>query len=55
MTIAALAYDGVYRKHYLQPDTIKYVGRPKRGNYSAISIEWLRAYDGYQEDIYSAR
>ena len=41
MTIAALAYDGVYRKHYLLPDTIKYVGRPKRGNYSVISIEWM--------------
>jgi G:T-mismatch repair DNA endonuclease (very short patch repair protein) len=41
MTIAALAYDGVYRKHYLQPDTIKYLGRPKRGNYSNISIEWM--------------
>ena len=41
MTIAALAYDGVYRRHYLLPDTIKYVGRPKRGNYSAVSIEWM--------------
>jgi hypothetical protein len=29
MTIAALAYDGVFRRHYLEADTIKYVGRPK--------------------------
>ena len=41
MTIASLAYDGVYRRHYLQNNTIKYVGRPKRGNYSAVSIEWM--------------
>ena len=41
MTIASLAYDGVYRRHYLDPKTIKFVGRPKRGNYSLISIEWM--------------
>ena len=41
MTIASLAYDGVYRRHYLEPNTIKYVGRPKRGNYSVVSIEWM--------------
>ena len=41
MTIASLAYDGVYRRHYLQSNTIKYVGRPKRGNYSLVSIEWM--------------
>lgn len=41
MTIASLAYDGVYRKHYLLENTIKYVGRPKRGNYSVVSIEWM--------------
>jgi hypothetical protein len=41
MTIASLAYDGVYRRHYLRENTIKYVGRPKRGNYSLVSIEWM--------------
>jgi hypothetical protein len=41
MTIASLAYDGVYRRRYLQPNTIKYVARPKRGNYSPVSIEWM--------------
>jgi hypothetical protein len=30
MTIASLAYDGVYRRHYLSPKTIKFVGRPRR-------------------------
>ena len=41
MTIASLAYDGVYRRHYLKANTIKFVGRPKRGNYSVVSIEWM--------------
>jgi len=41
MTIASLAYDGVYRRCYLQENTVKYVARPKRGNYSAVSIEWM--------------
>jgi hypothetical protein len=54
MTIAAFAYDGVYRRHYLLPDTIKYVGRLKRGNYSAISIEWMEHVMVTDRDLYSA-
>ena len=38
MTIAALAYDGVFRRSYLKPETTKYVARPSRQSYSADSI-----------------
>ena len=41
MTIAALAYDGVFRRSYLKPETIKYCTRPSRQSYSADSILWM--------------
>ena len=41
MTIAALVYDGVFRRSYLKPETIKYVTRPSRQSNSADSILWM--------------
>ena len=41
MTIASHAYDGVWRRFYLQPNTIKYVQRPTRQQYSIDSILWM--------------
>lgn len=41
ITIASLAYDGIYRRHFLEEDTIAFVRRPTREKYSADSILWL--------------
>lgn len=41
ITIAALAYDGIYRKHFLQNEVIAFVPRPTREKYSADSILWM--------------
>jgi hypothetical protein len=52
MTIAALAYDGVYRRHYLLPDTIKYVGRTKTRKLFSNLHRMDGTCHGYPKDFY---
>jgi G:T-mismatch repair DNA endonuclease (very short patch repair protein) len=42
-TIVSLAFDGIYRRHYMEPGSIRYLPRPKKSNYSASSLVWLEA------------
>ena len=51
VTIASLAYDGVFRRHYLEEDTIRYPSRPSRDNYSNASIQWLE-YEMKKDNIF---
>jgi G:T-mismatch repair DNA endonuclease (very short patch repair protein) len=42
ITIASLSYDGVFRRHFMPENSIQYVKRPGRDQYSYSSILWMQ-------------